>query len=215
MKTLERLVLGHLRPIVAPSMDPLQFAYQPAIGVDDAVIYLLQRSLSHLEKPGGGTVRIMFFDFSSAFNTIQPPLLGDKLQLSGVDHHLTTWILVYLTNRPQYLRTRECQSDTIVSSTGAPQGTVLAPFLFTLSTADFTHNTATCQLQKFSDISAIVGLITNEDDREYRELTQDFILWCQRNHLQLNAGKTKELVVVFRRCQHSPPNTSEHPGSGH
>ncbi|KAI3352314.1 hypothetical protein L3Q82_005281 [Scortum barcoo] len=84
MKTLERLVLAHLRPLVVSSlMDPLQFAYQPDIGVDDAVIYLLHTSLTHLEK-AGSTVRIMFFDFSSAFNTIQPRLLGDKLQLAGI-----------------------------------------------------------------------------------------------------------------------------------
>ncbi|KAI3374520.1 hypothetical protein L3Q82_021003 [Scortum barcoo] len=84
MKTLERLVLAHLRPLVSSFMDLLQFAYQPDIGVDDAVIYLLHTSLTHLEK-AGSTVRIMFFDFSSAFNTIQPRLLGDKLQLAGVD----------------------------------------------------------------------------------------------------------------------------------
>ena len=204
MKTLERLVLGHLRPLVKPSMDPLQFAYQPGIGVDDAVIYLLQRALSHLDT-AGATVRIMFFDFSSAFNTIQPLLLRDKLEHSGVDHLLTSWILDYLTDRPQYVRAQGCQSDTIICSTGAPQGTVLAPFLFTLYTADFTHNTANCHLQKFSDDSAIVGLITHGDDTEYRELTQDFAVWCQRNHLQLNAGKTKELVVDFKRRKLPPP----------
>ncbi|KAK5865334.1 hypothetical protein PBY51_016508 [Eleginops maclovinus] len=147
----------------------------------------------------------MFFDFSSAFNTIQPLFLGDTLQLSGLDHHLTSWILDYLTNRPQYVRTRECQSDTIICSTGGPQRTVLVPLLFTLYTADFTHNTAICHRQKFFDDSAIVGLISNEDDRDYKELTQDFSLWCRRNHLQLNAGKTKELMVDFRRHQHSPP----------
>ncbi|KAI3363629.1 hypothetical protein L3Q82_001257 [Scortum barcoo] len=87
MKTLERLVLAHLRPLVSSFMDPLQFVYQPDIRVDDAVIYLLHTSLTHLEK-AGSTVRIMFFDFSSAFNTIQPRLLGDKLQLAGVDHFL-------------------------------------------------------------------------------------------------------------------------------
>ncbi|KAI3359298.1 hypothetical protein L3Q82_002814 [Scortum barcoo] len=31
MKTLERLVLVHLRPLVSSFMDPLQFAYQPDI----------------------------------------------------------------------------------------------------------------------------------------------------------------------------------------
>ncbi|KAI3373368.1 hypothetical protein L3Q82_006657 [Scortum barcoo] len=147
----------------------------------------------------------MFFDFSSAFNTIQPRLLGDKLQLAGVDHHLTTWILDYLTHRPQFVRVQGFESDRLLCSTGAPQGTVLAPFLFTLYTADFSYNTPSCHLQKFSDDSAVVGLITDGDDREYRGLIQDFADWCLRNNLQINAGKTKELVVDFRRRRHSPP----------
>ncbi|KAK7896418.1 hypothetical protein WMY93_021743 [Mugilogobius chulae] len=205
MKTLERLVLGHLRSTVSSALDPLQFAYRPGIGVEDAVIFLLHRSLSHLEKPGCA-VRILFFDFSSAFNTIQPLLLRDKLETAGVDCDLAEWILDYLTNRPQFVRARDCVSDLLTCSVGAPQGTVLAPFLFTLYTADFRHNTDSCVLQKFSDDSAIIGLITDDDDAEYRGLTQDFVDWCQQNHLLLNAGKTKEMVVDFRR-RHSiaPP----------
>ncbi|KAI3352024.1 hypothetical protein L3Q82_020254 [Scortum barcoo] len=86
------------------------------------------------------------------------------------------------------------------AATGAPQGTVLAPFLFTLYTADFfVQYSIPCHLQKFSDDSAVVGLITDGDDREYRGLIQDFADWCLRNNLQINAGKTKELVVDFRR----------------
>ncbi|CAI5660128.1 unnamed protein product [Oreochromis niloticus] len=131
-------------------------------------------------------------------------VLLDKLENSGVDHHLTTWILDYLTDRPQYVRTQGCVSDRVVCSTGAPQGTVLAPFLFTIYTADFSHNSTQCFLQKFSDDSAIVGLITDGDDKEYRGLTQDFVDWCQLNYLQINASKTKELVVDFRRHKHPP-----------
>ncbi|KAI3375979.1 hypothetical protein L3Q82_016519 [Scortum barcoo] len=123
----------------------------------------------------------------------------------GGPHHLTTWILDYLTHRPQFVRVQGFESDRLLCSTGAPQGTVLAPFLFTLYTADFSYNTPSCHLQKFSDDSAVVGLITDGDDREYRGLIQDFADWCLRNNLQINAGKTKELVVDFRRRRHSPP----------
>ncbi|KAI4887383.1 hypothetical protein NFI96_002917 [Prochilodus magdalenae] len=121
------------------------------------------------------------------------------------ESHLLHWILDYLTNRPQYVRARDCVSDKVVSSTGAPQGTVLAPLLFILYTADFMYSSPNCHLQKFSDDSAIVGLITNKEDSEYRELIQDCVDWSLQNHLQINAGKTKELVVDFRRCRHPPP----------
>jgi len=72
------------------------------------------------------------------------------------------------------VRIRGCESDRVSCSTGAPQGTVLAPFLFTICISDFNHNSDHVYLQKFSDDSAIVGLISADDDGEYRELIQTF-----------------------------------------
>ncbi|TWW53894.1 hypothetical protein D4764_0096660, partial [Takifugu flavidus] len=56
---------------------------------------------------------------------------------------------------------------------------------------------------KFSDDSAAVGFITDGDDTEYRELIQDLVDWSLRNNLQINAGKTKELVhgELLGSCQ--------------
>ncbi|KAK1793549.1 hypothetical protein P4O66_011924, partial [Electrophorus voltai] len=51
----------------------LQSAYEEDTGVDDTFIYLLDKVYSHLDTTGS-TVRIMFFDFSSAFNTMQPSI---------------------------------------------------------------------------------------------------------------------------------------------
>lgn len=47
-----------------------------------------------------------------------------------------------------------------------------------------------------------------QDNREYRELTEDFVNWCQQNHFQINTPKTKEQVV-------DSTYTSEHPENGH
>ena len=201
-KTMERLLLHILRPQVRHALDPLQFAYQEKVGVDDAIIHLLHRAHSHLDK-GKGAVRIMFFDFSSAFNTIQPHRLKDKLVQMGVNAHLVSWITDYLTERPQFVRLKDCLSETVVCSTGAPQGTVLSPVLFTLYTSDFAYNTETCHIQKFSDDSAIVGCIREGQEGEYRSLVDDFVQWCRHNHLQLNTTKTMEMVIDFRRSQ--PP----------
>lgn len=145
----------------------------------------------------------MFFDFSSAFNTIHPPRLSDKLLQMGVDAHLVSWIGDYLTERPQFVRLKDCLSDTVISSTGAPQGTVLSPVLFTLYTSDFCYNTESCHMQKFSDDTAIVGCIRDGQEEEYRSLVEDFVQWCRLNHLQLNTAKTKEMVVDFRKSKHA------------
>ncbi|XP_073668918.1 uncharacterized protein [Paramisgurnus dabryanus] len=200
MKTMERLLLHILQPQVSQSLDRLQFAYQEKIGVEDAIIYLLHRAYSHLDK-GKSAVRILFFDFSSAFNTIQPVRLRDKLVQMGVDAHLVSWITDYLTERPQFVRLNDCFSETVISSTGAPQGTVLSPFLFTLYTSDFSYVSESCHMQKFSDDTVIMGCIRDGQEDEYRNLINDFVQWCRLNHLQLNATKTKELVVDFRRSK--------------
>ena len=98
-------------------------------------------------------------DFSSEFNTIRPALLGSKLTAMQVDPPLASWIIDYLTSPPQYVIDCKNVCLTLVSSTGAPQGTVLSPFLFTLYTSDFQFLAETCHLQKFADDSAIVGCV--------------------------------------------------------
>lgn len=57
-------------------------------------------------------------------------------------------------------------SDKVVSNTGAPEGTFLSPFLFTLSTSDIKYNSSTCPLQKFSDDSGVVGCVSEVQELE-------------------------------------------------
>jgi len=64
MNALERLMPEILSPTVRPALNPLQFACQAGMDVDNAIIYLLHHVYSYPDKPGG-TPRIMFFNFSS------------------------------------------------------------------------------------------------------------------------------------------------------
>ncbi len=53
-------------------MDPLQFAYRPNRSTDDAISQVLHSSLSHIDSKTVNYVRLLFIDYSSAFNTIVP-----------------------------------------------------------------------------------------------------------------------------------------------
>lgn len=89
------------------------------------LMYLLQLTHSHLDG-GGGSVRITFFDFSSAFNTNHPLLEGEKLRSMGVGAFTVSWTADYLTDRPHFVCLGHVLSDVV------PQGTVLSLFQFNL-----------------------------------------------------------------------------------
>ena len=87
------------------TLDPLQFAHRPNRSTDDAIALTLHtlHALSHLEK-GNTYVRMLFIDYSSAFNTIVPAKLVPKLRILGLNTSLSNWILDFLTGRPQVVR---------------------------------------------------------------------------------------------------------------
>ncbi|XP_054869387.1 uncharacterized protein LOC129349609 [Amphiprion ocellaris] len=58
---------------------------------------------------------------------------------------------------------------------------------------------------KFADDTTIIGLIRDNDESTYREEVQHLRRWCHHNNLNLNTGKTKEMVLDFRR-----PKQTEH-----
>ncbi|XP_048854489.1 uncharacterized protein LOC125722376 [Brienomyrus brachyistius] len=87
MKCFERLVMRHIKSLLPPSLVPLQFAYHPNHSTDDAITTALHLALTHLDKKDTN-VRMLFIDFSSAFNTIAPQHLIGKLRLLGLNTSL-------------------------------------------------------------------------------------------------------------------------------
>ncbi len=119
MKCFERLVMQKIKTSLPNTLDPLQFAYRPNRSTDDAISTTLNLALTHLENKDS-YVRMLFIDFSSAFNTIIPQQLINKLNLLGLNNSLCNWILDFLTGRPQSVRVGHNTSSTTTLSTGAP-----------------------------------------------------------------------------------------------
>ncbi|KAK3510107.1 hypothetical protein QTP70_026726 [Hemibagrus guttatus] len=63
MKCFERLVMRHIKNLLPPSLDPMQFAHRPNRSTDDAISTTLHLSLTHLYDKGT-YVRMLFIDFS-------------------------------------------------------------------------------------------------------------------------------------------------------
>ncbi len=134
MKVFERLVKNYICSSIPDTLDPLQFAYRPNRSTDDAISHILHSSLTHIDSKNGNYVRLLFIDYSSAFNTIVPSKLASKLIDLGLNSLLCDWILNFLTGRPQVVKVGQFTSNSITLNVGAPQGCVLSPLLYSLYT---------------------------------------------------------------------------------
>ena len=78
VKSLERILVEMARKEVEPRLDKYQFAYARNRSTSDAISTVAHLTLKHLES-NVAYVRMLFIDFSSAFNSIHTDILLRKL----------------------------------------------------------------------------------------------------------------------------------------
>ncbi len=104
-------------------------------------------------------VRILFVDYT----------LVAKLQTLGLNRSLCKWILDFLTGRSQVVRMGNNTSSPLILNTGAPQGCILSPLLYSLYTHNCTATHRSNIIVKFADDTTVIDLITDNDETAYRE----------------------------------------------
>ncbi|KAI4879655.1 hypothetical protein NFI96_032437, partial [Prochilodus magdalenae] len=101
-KCFEKLVRDFICSSLPATLDPMQFAYRQNRSTDDAIALTLHTALSHLDKKNT-YVRMLFVDYSSAFNTIVPSRLEIKLRHLDLNSSLC-WLRRFGMS-PRILRT--------------------------------------------------------------------------------------------------------------
>ncbi|KAL0173244.1 hypothetical protein M9458_033555, partial [Cirrhinus mrigala] len=183
MKSFEKLVLAYLKDITGPLLDPLQFAYRANRDLCEDPVCGLQFGLQH------------HYSFTPPHQT-KPTFCPTSI---------CQWITSFLTDRQQLVRLGKFTSSSRTTNTGAPQGCVLSPLLFSLYTNDCTSKDPSVKLLKFADDTTVIGLIRDGDESAYRQEVKELAVWCSHNNLELNKLKTVEMIVDFRR---NPPALS-------
>ncbi|KAK3526680.1 hypothetical protein QTP70_031470, partial [Hemibagrus guttatus] len=194
----DRVLYNQARNTLNKEIRVAKKSYRANRSVDDAVNMGLHFILQHLDK-SGTYMRLLFVEFSSAFNTIIPTLLQTKLTQLSVPSSICQWITSFLTDRHQLVKLGKSTSYSHTTSTGAPQGCVLSPLLFSLYTNDCTSTDPSVKLLKFADDTTVIGLIQDGDESAYRQEIEELAAWCSLNNLELNTLKRVEMIVDFRR----------------
>ncbi len=105
----------------------------------------------------GSSLRIVFLDFSKAFDTINLNVLVTKLIHMGLRKSLIPWICDFLTGRRQRVKIGESVSEWAQVNAGVPQGTILGSILFLVMVNDL--NTLQSDSWKYVDDLTISEII--------------------------------------------------------
>ena len=96
----------------------------------------------------------MFIDFSSAFNTLKPDIVINKLR--------TLNCLDFLTNREQRVRINDILSTSVQVHLKVVYS-LLSSFFCKIYTNELRSRFRNCHLIKYADDTVIVGLISNNE----------------------------------------------------
>ena len=148
-------------------------------------------------------------DFSSAFDTIDHPILVHCLHTDfGFTNAVLQWSSSYLTDRTHYVSlSNQCSAFAPVHS-GVPQGSVLGLMLFTvyikplsaiIDSHSIIHHLFVYDLQ--IQMSAPLARLS-EQHHYMQSCICNVETWATANMLKLNDNKTKLILITSKRTKH-------------
>ena len=208
-KILEKLVLSQVSSYLNSHnlYNTCQSAYRPDHSTETALLEVVNNLFLSLNKDNISVLALL--DFSSAFDTIDHPILVHRLHTDfGFTDAVLQWFSYYLTDRTHYVSlSNHCSAINHVHS-GVPLCSVLGPMLYTmyikpLSTIIDSHSIIhhsfadDLQLQMSAPPDRISELL-----HSMQSCMSDVKAWATANMHKLNDNKTELMLVTSKRTKH-------------
>ena len=138
--------------------------------------------------------RLLFIDFTKAFDLIDHNILLRKMHDLNIPIHLTTWFMSFLSDRSQFVQISSSSSFIGQTNAGTPQGTLSGPLDFKVLINDLTFDEL--YIKYVDDTTAAV---TSNDplDNSLQTAADKLYNWCLNNHMVINIPKTKDMLIYF------------------
>ena len=197
VKILEKLVVNSLKFKFLQHFGPQQFGYKPKSSTLSALVSLHEHLTRFLDNPRTLGAMVVTYDYSKAFDRMRNDLTIERLVQCGFPSQFISWVHDYLSNRYQYVRIGNSVSSKIAVTSGVPQGSILGPYLFALTTGAFSHDDTKCHLIKYADDTTLCFPIykppsTNQHIfQEHKKL----IDWSTQMDLKINNKKCQSMII--------------------
>ena len=197
-KELESYPVKWLMDIVKSRIDPRQYGTVKGSSTVHALVELMHQLFTCTDG-AKYFARILLVDYTKAFDLIDHKIFMNKLKHLQIPDFLLKWLAAFLTDRTQQVKIGSILSDPLPLKGGFPQGTKLGPVLFILQINDLC--TSVCDIYKYVDDSSSVEIGQDPKSADTQVAADEISMWSDKNAMQLNAIKTKEVLVDFSKTR--------------
>ena len=177
-----------------------QYGFRNKKSTTHAIVNHLSFLYKHLEL--NHSVVSIYLDFRKAFDCVDHNILLAKLNHYGIRGIANDWFKSYLSNRQQYTRVGDSESNLRHVSRGVPQGSNLGPLLFLLFINDLPNSSNFFQYTLFADDSTLTTTFPKDSNNIAATLNgelEHINSWLGANKIMINADKTKYINYAYRR----------------
>ena len=178
-------------------LDDLQSAYKLYHGTTTALLNVTDDIYKALDKSELSI--LVLLDYSKAFDCANHRLILAKLKALGFHDESLAWVVSYLTDRSQKVKTDKSESRWITLINGVPQGSVLGPLFFTVLISDISKVIKNGKYHLYADDTQLyyhckVDNIINMVEKINVDLA-GVEKFSSNNCLKLNAAKSNFIVI--------------------
>ena len=181
-------------------LDKLQSAYKlfhstttALLNISDDIFKALDKSLVTI---------LILLDYSKAFDCANHRLILAKLKAAGFHDEALSWILSYLLERKQKVRTDSGESRWITMNNGVPQGSILGPLLFLVLVSDLFKSILNGKYHMYADDTQMYYHCTvNQVEATIQKINADLErvqIFSDCNCLRLNTTKSNFIIIGSR-----------------
>ena len=167
----------------------------------DELSHVSQNCVGHWEAISGGyQTDTIYTDYSAAFQSVNHTLISHKLEHSYMLRaNALKWFVSYLTDRRQRVIVNGKTSAWKPVISGVPEGSILAPLIFSLFINDLPQTLDSECLMYADDVKIFRKISTPSDGRLLQDDLERLSAWSVRWGLTLNPSKCKSFTITLRR----------------
>ncbi len=198
-KELEHFVCLWIMKIVGDRIDQCQFGAVCGSSTVHALVDLVHDWANRTDR-SNTMIRAVLLDYRKAFDLIDHHILLQKLDNLGLPGFIVSWVAAFLQGRKQQVKIDQYVTDWLPVHAGVPQGTRLGPLLFLIMINNLLE--AHRRIKFVDDTISWEVCHASGSGSEIQSILSDASTWSLDNMMQLNADKTKEMVISFSQKFH-------------